>query len=99
MIEAYCFIIGTADVFIMARLSIGQGTYPSERIQALDALSIYMIAGRDLSVFLRSTAFEVILLLGILSLSQPLPWPDILKGVSLLSGSSLIELSIAIIIS
>lgn len=46
-----------------------KGPSPSERVQALDVLGIYMIAGIAIfSVLLRSTAFfEVMLLLGILS--------------------------------
>lgn len=46
-----------------------KGPSASDRIQALDALSINIISGvAVVSVFLRSTAFfEVILLLGILS--------------------------------
>jgi len=46
-----------------------KGPTSSERVQALDALGIYMIAGIAIfSVLLRSTAFfELILLLGILS--------------------------------
>lgn len=46
-----------------------KGPSASDRIQALDALSINLISGVAIvSVFLRSTAFfEVILLLGILS--------------------------------
>ncbi len=48
---------------------LAKGPTAPERVQALDALGIYLIAGIAIfSVMLRSTAFfEVILLIGILS--------------------------------
>lgn len=48
---------------------LAKGPTTLERVQALDALGIYLIAGIAIfSVLLRSTAFfEVILLIGILS--------------------------------
>jgi multicomponent Na+:H+ antiporter subunit F len=71
MIEGILFLsLGLLTFSIMAAIyRLVKGPTPPERIQALDALSIYMIAGVGIfSVFLRSTAFfEVILLLGILS--------------------------------
>lgn len=58
----------TASVLVII-FRLVKGPSASDRIQALDALSINLISGVAIvSVFLRSVAFfEVILLLGILS--------------------------------
>ena len=71
MIERILFISLVLLVFsvIVVIYRVVKGPSNSERVQALDAMTINLIAGvAILSVWLRSTAFfEIILLLGILS--------------------------------
>jgi multicomponent Na+:H+ antiporter subunit F len=71
MIERILFISLVLLVFsiIVVIYRVVKGPTSSERVQALDAMTINLIAGVAIfSVWLRSTAFfEIILLLGILS--------------------------------
>ncbi|MEG3072075.1 MAG: Na(+)/H(+) antiporter subunit F1 [Peptococcaceae bacterium] len=71
MIEGILFVSLVLLIFsILATIyRLVKGPSAPDRVQALDALGIYLIAGVAIfSVYLKSTAFfEVILLIGILS--------------------------------
>ncbi len=71
MIEGILFVSLVLLIFsILATIyRLIRGPSAPDRVQALDALGIYLIAGVAIfSVYLKSTAFfEVILLIGILS--------------------------------